>query len=36
MKLLRKPSKPPPGRYYHAYRCPEERPEWQKYIQSDN
>ena len=32
MKLLRKPAPPSPGRYYLLHRCPEEYPEWQKYL----
>ena len=32
MKLLRKPVPPSQGRYYLLYRCPENHPEWQKYL----
>ncbi len=34
MKLRRKPSTPPPGRYYLMYQSPQGRPEWQKYIEN--
>ena len=34
MKLLHKPFVPPADRYYLVYRCPEDHPEWQKYIRS--
>ncbi len=33
MRLLRKPSPPPPARYYLMYQRPEGYPEWQKYIE---